>query len=174
MHGPVKLQVEQDESSDKKLLLANRSREQLQEMVRRKRSLSLNLKRALPISSEAKSPSNNGPENSEEGLSGTELEPREHRKRKVAAALDLVYPELGSVTDTGETFHTAAAESPETGLQFPGLIAEERSSKSEAELEFATSSDEIRAFQRCSYEPKENGILYDSSKDVEVPSPFLR
>ncbi|OXU22796.1 hypothetical protein TSAR_005749 [Trichomalopsis sarcophagae] len=195
--------LEQEGITDKKILLAARSQEQLEEILRRKRSLSLNLKRALPASPGGRS-SSSGDASSDDMLSSTdqlrfsqngsslqEDDENHNRKRKIAAALNLVYPELiASSIDTVETFHTAAADSPE--VQFPELEAEtattaasssttektaekpktqeeqNEDSKSDNDLDFKTSIDEIRVFQRAVGETNHNGADGNFNSSAEL------
>ncbi|EZA56695.1 Kinesin-like protein [Ooceraea biroi] len=97
--------------SEKKLLLAKRTEEQLQEIVRRKQSLSLDLKRALPASP--------GDERSSYGETASDCDSKSlfqeatNRKHQIASALKLLPQSIPSSIDTAETFHTAAADSPE-------------------------------------------------------------
>lgn len=194
-------QLEHEGISDKKILLAARSQDQLEEILRRKRSLSLNLKRALPASPGGRS-SSSGDASSDDMLSSTDQlrfslngsslqddDENHNRKRKIAAALNLMYPELiTSSIDTVETFHTAAADSPE--VQFPELEAkaavdaatttvktaekpktredEYEDSKSDNDLDFKTSIDEMRVFQRAVDETKQNGTGTDYISSAEV------
>lgn len=142
--------MEDEELSEKKLLLSKRSQEQLQEILKRKQSLSLNLKRSLPASSEDRSSC------SEEMLSTNDLKSFQNsckRKLKLATALSLINQDVPNSIDTAETFHTAAADSP----QFPGLenqngtdlkITETspNGSSSDTDLDFQTSTNEIQLF----------------------------
>ncbi|XP_078043544.1 kinesin-like protein 98A isoform X2 [Augochlora pura] len=109
----LNLELEGDGVTEKKLLLAKRSQEQLQEILRRKQSLSLNLKRALPASPD------------EHSLSGDEVNSNGdpflnvyNRKLQIASALSLLPQNLPSSVETADTFHTAAAESPEPRILF--------------------------------------------------------
>ena len=182
--------MEKEGILDKKLLLSARSQEELEEILHRKRSLSLNLKRALPASPGARSTNSSG-DASDEMLSssdqlrsvpenGTDNDENHNRKRKIAAALNLMYPEFVSSMETiSETFHTAAAESPDKRLQFPEVIkevqeekkessVESEDSKSDNDLDFKTSVDEIRVFQKSVPELKENGTACKPTNKVEV------
>ncbi|XP_043463566.1 kinesin-like protein Klp98A isoform X2 [Leptopilina heterotoma] len=142
---------EGEELSEKKILLAKRSQEQLQEILKRKQSLSLNLKRSLPASSEERSSL------SEEMLSTSDIKSFQDsckRKLKLATALSLINQDVPSSIDTVETFHTAAADSP----QFPGLENQNgtkemktvelssNGSSSDTDLDFQTSTNEIQLF----------------------------
>ncbi|XP_051165138.1 kinesin-like protein Klp98A isoform X2 [Leptopilina boulardi] len=145
--------LEGEELSEKKILLAKRSQEQLQEILIRKQSLSLNLKRSLPASSEDRSSC------SEEIISANDLKSFQDsckRKLKLATALSLINQDVPSSIDTIETFHTAAADSP----QFPGLLLDNENSttmdikkieispdgSSDTDLDFQTSTNEIQLF----------------------------
>ena len=141
--------MEGEELSEKKLLLAKRSQEQLQEILHRKQSLSLNLKRSLPASTDDKS------SRSEEMVSTSDIKSFQdacNRKLKIATALSLINQDLPSSIDTADTFHTAAADSP----QYPGLENRNEMKDSEtffdddansdADLDFQTSNNEIQLF----------------------------
>jgi len=93
------------------LLLAKRTEEQLQEIVRRKQSLSLDLKRALPASPDDERSSYGGETAS--GDSKLSFQEMTNRKHQIASALSLLPQSVPSSIDTAETFHTAAADSPE-------------------------------------------------------------
>ncbi|XP_011503614.1 PREDICTED: kinesin-like protein KIF16B [Ceratosolen solmsi marchali] len=173
--------MNQDGISDKKFLLATRSQDQLEEIVRRKCSLSLNLKQALPAFSRDDFSKISGAEGSDEGLSDLELGPSEQRKCKIAAALNIVYPELESIIDTAETFHTATANSPDVRVQLSVLLDKgvphvetqsknNKDNKNDSELNFRTSTEDIQFFQHCSSSSKDNRTCYESSRDVEMSS----
>lgn len=103
-------QLESCEDSDKKRLLATRSAQKMDEILRRKRSLTLNLKRALPASPDK--------ESVETGMDPESESSRRSRKKKIAESLHFTYPEqFSSPSDTYETFHTAVADTPE--IRFP-------------------------------------------------------
>ncbi|KAK0164251.1 hypothetical protein PV328_002899 [Microctonus aethiopoides] len=111
----LNLEFEGQEITEKKLLLAKRTQEQLQEILKRKQSLTLNLKRALPSSPGRSSSSN-------DIFSSRDLKSFQdacNRKLRIASALSLLPTDLPSSTDTNETFHTAAANSPELRSLFP-------------------------------------------------------
>lgn len=93
--------------TEKKLWLAKRSREQLQEIVRRKQSLSLDLKRALPASSDDDDRSLNCCVGTASSCDSNFFQ--ETNNRRIASDLPQSIPS----SDTVETFHTAAADSPE-------------------------------------------------------------
>lgn len=116
------LELDGDENSDKKLLLAKRSQEQLQEIFRRKQSLSLNLKPALPASP------GDGSSSGDEVIRNGDIKSNQdayNRKRQIATALSLVPQSIPSSIDTAETFHTAAADSPELRMAFAEDITKE-------------------------------------------------
>lgn len=95
--------------------MAKRTQEQLQEILKRKQSLSLNLKRSMPASPGRSS-------SSSDILSSRDLKSFQdacNRKLRIASALCLLPSDLPSSTDTTETFHTAAANSPELRSLFP-------------------------------------------------------
>ncbi|KAJ8673467.1 hypothetical protein QAD02_004729 [Eretmocerus hayati] len=185
--------LEQETMSDKRLVLASRSPEQVEEMLRRRRSLSLNLRRALPASPFDDSlfgPTSRCRSSSDENLAtactdlsplkiqiidaddtstpikeikptAEEIEPPPRRPgRKRDLTMNLGYPMVTSPLETTETFHTAAADSPEKGLlsHTVGRLQEKRLSdargcngdlgeedeqeEEDAELDFETSVDE--------------------------------
>ena len=103
-------------------MLAKRSQEQLQEILRRKQSLSLNLKRALPAFP------------GDHSLSGDEVlhngdtqsfQDGCNRKLQIASALSLLPQNIPSSIDTADTFHTAAADSPEPRIPFEDFETKE-------------------------------------------------
>ncbi|XP_014218515.1 kinesin-like protein Klp98A isoform X2 [Copidosoma floridanum] len=181
--------LEQEGFSEKKLLLAARSKEQLEDIIRRKRSLSLNLKRALPASPSDRY-STGSADGSEEMLSSTDQllipslfteEENLNRKRMIAAALNLAYPDLTSPVENDE-FHTAPAESPDVRPEFPGegkeversLVPEKEVDEEEnGDADFKTSVDEIRVFEQQRVDndaPKLNGMVVNGAVD-EKKSP---
>ncbi|XP_076283673.1 kinesin-like protein 98A isoform X1 [Lasioglossum baleicum] len=107
------LELEGDGITEKKLLLAKRSQEQLQEILRRKQSLSLNLKRALPAS-----PGNHSLCGDEVISNGDPFQDAYNRKLQIASALSLLPQNIPSSVETADTFHTAAADSPEPRIPF--------------------------------------------------------
>lgn len=158
--------------------MAARSPDQLEEILRRKRSLSLNLKRALPASPGAGRSLSSCEVSEDPSLdprSPAESDPDENhnRKRKIAAALNLVYPELTNSLETADTFHTAAADSPDKRLQFDVDEEEEAKDKFDEEPEetvddeehedFKTSVDEIRVFQQSVTKTPEPGLSVNGS-----------
>ncbi|XP_044599491.1 kinesin-like protein Klp98A isoform X2 [Cotesia glomerata] len=111
------LEYEGQEITEKKVQLAKRTQDQLQEILKRKQSLTLNLKRALPASPGRSS-------SSSDVLSSHDLKSFQdacNRKLRIASALCLLPSDLPSSTDTTETFHTAAANSPELRSFFPEI-----------------------------------------------------
>ncbi|XP_057339285.1 kinesin-like protein Klp98A isoform X1 [Microplitis mediator] len=104
------LEYEGQEITEKKLQLAKRTQDQLQEILKRKQSLTLNLKRSLPASSSGRSSSSSDIYSSHDLKS---FQDACNRKLRIASALCLLPSDLASSTDTSETFHTAAADSPE-------------------------------------------------------------
>ncbi|XP_067217234.1 kinesin-like protein Klp98A isoform X2 [Linepithema humile] len=101
------------EGAEKKLWLARRSQDQLDEIERRKQSLSLDLKRVLPASPG----SSNGCNEPSTSCDSTSFQEASNRKFQIATALSLLPQSIPS-SDTAETFHTAAADSPEPRLVF--------------------------------------------------------
>lgn len=102
-------------ATDKKLVLAKRTQEQMQEILRRKQSLSLNLKRALPASPGDQSSSGDEMATSCDIKS---FEDANSRKLQIASALSLLPQSVPSSVETMETFHTAAADSPDSPVIF--------------------------------------------------------
>ncbi|XP_071868288.1 kinesin-like protein 98A isoform X2 [Bombus fervidus] len=126
------LEFEGEENTEKKLLLATRSQEQLQEILRRKQSLSLNLKRALPASPGDRSFSG------DEDFHNGDIESFQecNRKLQIASALSLLPQNIPSSIDTADTFHTAAADSPEPRILFENSeIKESQTSPSDKQRE---------------------------------------
>ncbi|XP_076164282.1 kinesin-like protein 98A isoform X2 [Ptiloglossa arizonensis] len=111
----LNLELEGEGSTEKKLLLAKRTQEQLQDIIQRKQSLSLNLKRALPASQDYSSMSG------EDLVSNGETQSFQdacNRKLQIASALSILPQNIPSSVDTADTFHTAAADSPEPRIPF--------------------------------------------------------
>ncbi|XP_076392345.1 kinesin-like protein 98A isoform X2 [Megachile rotundata] len=118
----INLELEGEGNTEKKLILAKRSQEQLQEILRRKQSLSLNLKRALPASPGDHSSSG------DEIFSNGETQSFQdacNRKLQIASALSLLPQDVPSSIETADTFHTAAADSPEPRIPFQDPHEEE-------------------------------------------------
>lgn len=112
------------------MFLAKRSQEQLQEILKRKQSLSLNLKRALPASPGDRSSSG------DEVLSNGDAQSFQdvcNRKLQIASALSLLPENIPSSVDTADTFHTAAADSPEPRIPFEDRGVEESVATAEEE-----------------------------------------
>ncbi|XP_026674891.1 kinesin-like protein Klp98A isoform X2 [Ceratina calcarata] len=109
----LNLELEGEGNTEKKILLAKRSQEQLQEILKRKQSLSLNLKRALPASP--------GDGSCDDVFSNGDTQSFQdacNRKLQIASALSLLPQNLPSSIETADTFHTAAADSPEPRMLF--------------------------------------------------------
>ncbi|KAK1133005.1 hypothetical protein K0M31_014369 [Melipona bicolor] len=118
----LNLEVEEEGNTEKKLLLAKRSQEQLQEILRRKQNLSLNLKRALPAFPGDRSLSG------DEALHNGDTQSFQdgcNRKLQIASALSLLPQNVPSSIDTADTFHTAAADSPEPRIPFEDFETKE-------------------------------------------------
>lgn len=97
-------------------MLAKRTQEQLEEIVRRKQSLSLDLKRATPAFLDDDCSSNDCDETAFSCNSRSFQEPGS-RKYQIVSNLNLLPQSIPS-SDTVETFHTAAADSPELRITF--------------------------------------------------------
>ncbi|XP_044013753.1 kinesin-like protein KIF16B isoform X2 [Aphidius gifuensis] len=114
---------ENDGIAEKKLLLAGQTPEQLQEIIKKKQSFSLNLRRALPASPNKSSTSSSCSAN--ELLSTHDLKSFQdacNEKVKIASALSLFTPDdVPSSSDTSETFHTAAAADDYSPEQQPAV-----------------------------------------------------
>lgn len=134
-------QLEGEGNTEKKVLLAKRSQEQLQEILRRKQSLSLNLKRALPASPGDHSSSG------EEIFSNGETRSFQdacNRKLQIASALSLLPQNVPSSIETADTFHTAAADSPEPRIPFEDPRTKESRVSSDKEQEESQESQPPR------------------------------
>ncbi|XP_011694299.1 PREDICTED: kinesin-like protein KIF16B [Wasmannia auropunctata] len=105
-----------DGVTEKKLLLAKRTQEQLEEIERRKQSLSLDLKRATPAFLDDGCSSNDC-DDAAFSCDSRSFQDANSRKHRVAADLNLLPQSIPS-SDTAETFHTAAADSPELRIAF--------------------------------------------------------
>ncbi|XP_018305493.1 kinesin-like protein Klp98A isoform X2 [Mycetomoellerius zeteki] len=101
--------------TEKKLLLAKRTQEQLEEIERRKHSLSLDLKRTTPAFLDDGCSSNDCDEAF--SCNSTSFHEVNNRKHQIASDLNLLPQSIPS-SDTVETFHTAAADSPELRIAF--------------------------------------------------------
>lgn len=97
-------------------MLAKRTQEQLEEIVRRKQSLSLDLKRATPAFLDD-SCSSNGCDEMAFSCNSRSFQETNNRKHQIASDLNLLPQSIPS-SDTAETFHTAAADSPELRIAF--------------------------------------------------------
>lgn len=158
-------------ATDKKLWLAKRSREQLQEIVRRKQSLSLDLKRALPASSDD--------DRSLNCCVGTTSSCdsnlfQETNNRKIASGL---LPQSIPSSDTVETFHTAAADSPELCITFQDAdttqmsdIANNESANFEEREESCERDDHLMHNDVHSSEVESKNIMNVSNKTMESTS----
>ncbi|XP_012536653.1 kinesin-like protein Klp98A isoform X2 [Monomorium pharaonis] len=102
--------------TEKKRLLSKRTQEQLEEIVRRKQSLSLDLKRATPAFLGDGSSSNSCDETAF-SCNSRSFQEKNNRKHQIASDLNLLPQSIPS-SDTAETFHTAAADSPEFRIAF--------------------------------------------------------
>ncbi|XP_011639230.1 kinesin-like protein Klp98A isoform X2 [Pogonomyrmex barbatus] len=100
--------------TEKKMLLAKRTQEQLEDIVRRKQSLSLDLKRVTPAFLDDDCSSNDCDETA---FSCKSFQEANNRKHQIVADLNLLPQSIPS-SDTAETFHTAAADSPELRIAF--------------------------------------------------------
>jgi kinesin family protein 16B len=152
-HRINNFQVTVEGVSDKKLFLAKRTEEQLQEIVRRKQSLSLDLKRALPASP-GDEQSSYSAETASDCNSKLSFQEMTNRKHQIASALSLLPQSVPSSVDTAETFHTAAADSPELRI-FENTNTMQMSNAAKIENE---NNDER----------KENGMRDDRSTQNDV------
>lgn len=96
-------------------MLAKRTQEQLEEIERRKHSLSLDLKRTTPAFLDDGCSSNDCDEAF--SCNSTSFHEVNNRKHQIASDLNLLPQSIPS-SDTVETFHTAAADSPELRIAF--------------------------------------------------------
>ncbi|XP_015184983.1 PREDICTED: kinesin-like protein KIF16B isoform X2 [Polistes dominula] len=165
---------EGDGSTEKKVFLAKRSQEQLEEIVRRKQSLSLNLKCALPASPSEKMSSG------DELVSGCELKSFQdscNRKLQIASALSMLPQDIPSSVDTGETFHTAAGDSPEPRLLFQEVIENNRDKleremsdkelKKQEEEDDKEEQEEVRQEEKLQEMVNGSTNLYSNVKEEE-------
>jgi len=97
-------------------LLAKRTQEQLEEIVRRKQSLSLDLKRATPAFLDDGCSSNDCDETAF-SCDSRSFQEVNNRKHQIVSDLNLLPLSIPS-SETVETFHTAAADSPELRIAF--------------------------------------------------------
>lgn len=156
--------------TEKKLWLAKRTREQLQEIVQRKQSLSLDLKCALPASSDDDRSLN---------YCGTASSCdsnlfQETNNRKIASSLLL---QSIPSSDTVETFHTAAADSPELCIAFEDAdstqmsnIAKNESANFEEREERCERNDHLTHDDTNSSEVESKNIMNISNKTMESTS----
>ncbi|XP_012257534.2 kinesin-like protein Klp98A isoform X2 [Athalia rosae] len=136
------LELDNGELSEKKLLLAKRTQEQLQEILQRKQSLSLNLKRVGPSSG------NNSLSEDDEVSSSSDLKSLQdecNRKLKIASALNLLYDyDMPLSIETTDTFHTAAADSPPAfleGFQKDDLELDDQESDNKIKSEYTSAKE---------------------------------
>ncbi|XP_076760112.1 kinesin-like protein 98A isoform X2 [Xylocopa sonorina] len=137
------LELEGEGNTEKKLLLAKRSQEQLQEILKRKQSLSLNLKPVLPVSPCDRFLTG------DEVLSNGDIQLLQegcNRKLQIASAMSLLPQNDPSSIDTVDTFHTAAADSPEPRIPF------EDTSGKESQITLTDEQRELDAQQKDSLE----------------------
>lgn len=156
--------------TEKKLQLAKRTKEQLQEIVRRKQSLSLDLKCALPASSDD--------DRSLNCCIGTASSCdsnlfQETNNRKIASGL---LPQSIPSSDTVETFHTAAADSPElciafedTKMQMSDIVKNETANFEERE-ESCEQNDHLTHDDTNSSEVESKNIMNVNNKTMESTS----
>ncbi|KAL6433755.1 hypothetical protein ACFW04_005780 [Cataglyphis niger] len=157
--------------TEKKLWLAKRTREQLQEIVRRKQSLSLDLKCALPASSDDDRLLNcciGTASSCDSNLF------QETNNRKIASNL---LPQSIPSSDTVETFHTAAADSPELCIAFENAgstqmnnIAKNESANFEERKENCERDDHLTHDDTNSSEVESKNIMNISNKTMESMS----
>lgn len=99
-------------------MLAKRTQEQLEEIIRRKQSLSLDLKRATPAFLD--DGCSNGCDEMAFSCNSRSFQETNNRKYQIASDLNLLSQSIPS-SDTAETFHTAAADSPELRTAFEDI-----------------------------------------------------
>ncbi|KAL0116232.1 hypothetical protein PUN28_011221 [Cardiocondyla obscurior] len=152
--------------SDKKLILAKRTQEQLQEIVRRKQSLSLDLKRATPAFLDDSGSSNDCDETAF-SCNSRSFQEANNRKYQIVSELNLLPQSIPS-SDTMETFHTAAADSPELRTAFEDADTMRISdlTKSESGNEERDSQDERSSIK---IEPK-NAANVNKAISMELVS----
>lgn len=151
-------QYESQEITEKKVQLAKRTQDQLQEILKRKQSLTLNLKRALPASPGRSS-------SSSDVLSSHDLKSFQdacNRKLRIASALCLLPSDLPSSSDTTETFHTAAANSPELRSFFP-----------EIDITEVKDTESNKIVEENKINNKEDSNEYKNQTAEKVQSPSL-
>lgn len=160
-----------EEVTEKKLRLAKRTQEQLQEIVRRKQSLSLDLKCALPASSDD--------DRSLNCCIGTASSCdsnlfQETNNRKIVSGL---LPQSIPSSDTVETFHTAAADSPELCIAFEDTntmqmsdIVKNETANFEEREESCEQDDHLTHDDTNSSEVESKNIMNVSNKTMESTS----
>ncbi|XP_070172327.1 kinesin-like protein Klp98A isoform X3 [Polyergus mexicanus] len=157
--------------TEKKLWLAKRTREQLQEIVQRKQSLSLDLKCALPASSDDDRLLNyciGTASSCDSNLF------QETNNRKITSSLLL---QSIPSSDTVETFHTAAADSPELCIAFEDAdstqmsnIAKNESANFEKREESCERDHHLTHDDTNSSEVESKNIMNISNKTMESTS----
>lgn len=157
--------------TEKKLQLAKRTQEQLQEIVRRKQSLSLDLKCALPASSDDDRSLNCCIATASSCDSNLF---QETNNRKIVSGL---LPQSIPSSDTVETFHTAAADSPElciafedtNTIQMSDIVKNEIANFEERE-ENCEQNDHLTHDDTNSSEVESKNIINVSNKTMESTS----
>lgn len=133
-------------------MLAKRTQEQLEEIVRRKQSLSLDLKRAAPAFLD-NSCSPNACDETVFTCNSKSFQEASSRKHQIASDLNLLPQSIPS-SDTAETFHTAAADSPVLRIAFEDADTMCISDLTKNEEESATEESQDGHDDRCSSEVK--------------------
>ncbi|GAB1863831.1 Kinesin-like protein KIF16B [Camponotus japonicus] len=166
-----KAEMGDEEVTEKKLRLAKRTQEQLQEIVRRKQSLSLDLKCVLPASSDD--------DRSLNCCIGTASSCdsnlfQETNNRKIVSGL---LPQSIPSSDTVETFHTAAADSPELCIAFDDTntmqmsdIVKNETANFEEREESCEQDDHLTHDDTNSSEVESKNIMNVSNKTMESTS----
>ncbi|XP_020282413.1 kinesin-like protein Klp98A isoform X2 [Pseudomyrmex gracilis] len=155
-----KLELDNEGVTEKKLWLAKRTQEQLQEIVRRKQSLSLDLKRVAPGSS-CDDDASNSCEETAFSCDSKFFQEFNNRKFQIASTL---LPQSIPSSDTIETFHTAAADSPEPHLAFEDANTAQMSDSPKnksVNLEERKESDDD---QRLTYDDKKLSEIENKNK----------
>lgn len=129
----------------------------MQEILRRKQSLSLNLKRALPASPGDRSSSGDETTSSCDMKS---FQDANNRKLQIASALSLLPQSVPSSIETMETFHTAAADSPDPPVVFVDADTTRTSD----------SAEKNEDAQEQEGESGEDDVTRDSRRSPEVES----
>ncbi|XP_014467999.1 PREDICTED: kinesin-like protein KIF16B isoform X4 [Dinoponera quadriceps] len=156
------LESADEEASDKKLALPKRTQEQMQEILRRKQSLSLNLKRALPASPGDRSSSGDETASSCEMKS---FQDANNRKLQIASALSLLPQSVPSSVETMETFHTAAADSPDPPVAFVDAnTTNDFAKKNSQEHEQESGEDDLTRERRSTEAGNEDRTITNADK----------